>query len=132
MRPSFALRLRYYRAEAGLTQQQLSDLSGVSRKQISDYEKEIQKNPRESTVVKLAKALNINTKDLLPEINYPSFEEFSKIPRTNEVVLNLPAKVISEIEQMAEDSGRSFDDELDYFMNNLLIDHFDSLKNKQH
>ena len=64
MKDSFGLRLRYYRTQKDLTQQELSEKSGVSRKQISDFEMDIQKNPRLSTIKKLADALEIKEEKL--------------------------------------------------------------------
>lgn len=80
MKDSFGLRLRYYRAQRDLTQQELAVKAGVSRKQISDLEMEIQKNPRPSTIKKLADALGIKEEKLSKE----SFEFLE-----NENVLDL-------------------------------------------
>ncbi|PKF33424.1 helix-turn-helix transcriptional regulator [Acinetobacter proteolyticus] len=67
MKDSFGLRLRYYRTQKDLTQQELAEKSGVSRKQISDFEMDIQKNPRLSTIKKLADALDIKEDKLSKE-----------------------------------------------------------------
>lgn len=74
MKDSFGLRLRYYRAQKDLTQQELALKSGVSRKQISDLEMEIQKNPRPSTIKKLADALGIKEEKLSKE-NFEFLED---------------------------------------------------------
>ncbi|WP_417794726.1 LexA family protein [Terasakiella pusilla] len=56
-RPSVSKRLKYKRKQFGLNQAQLADLSGVSQRQISAYERE-KSEPRPDTLEKLASALN--------------------------------------------------------------------------
>lgn len=60
-------RLKLYRAKAGLSQNKLATLSGVSNRMIQYYEqgvKDINK-AQAGTVYKLAKALGVNIEDLI-------------------------------------------------------------------
>lgn len=57
--------LKKYRVEAGLTQEQLAEKSGVSRVTIANIERGSQSFIKSSTVIKLAEALNISPQVLL-------------------------------------------------------------------
>ncbi|WP_176044868.1 helix-turn-helix transcriptional regulator [Lactiplantibacillus plantarum] len=59
-------RLIQFRNKRGLTQSKLSDLSGVPQTTISGIEN-TSKTPGLRTAIKLASALEINVKDLLPK-----------------------------------------------------------------
>lgn len=56
---SFSDRLKFFRSKKGLSQQQLANLVGVSRKQISDYEVGASK-PRQATFIKVLDALGLD------------------------------------------------------------------------
>ena len=60
----FAKNLRRAREKAGLSQEALGDLCGLHRTEISFLER-AQREPRLSTIVKLAKALRMKPSDLL-------------------------------------------------------------------
>ncbi|MFV5384132.1 helix-turn-helix domain-containing protein [Acinetobacter junii] len=66
MSDSFGARLKFFRSKAGLSQQQLAEKSGLSRKIISDYEVKKDIVPRDSNLYKLAKALEVDSYNLLP------------------------------------------------------------------
>ena len=55
----FSERLRIFRSQRGLSQQELANAVGISRKQISDYEVGTAK-PRQATYMKILKALDIS------------------------------------------------------------------------
>ena len=55
----FSERLRFFRSQRGLSQQELANAVGISRKQISDYEVSTAK-PRQATYMKILKALDIS------------------------------------------------------------------------
>ncbi|WP_111884150.1 LexA family transcriptional regulator [uncultured Acinetobacter sp.] len=55
----FSERLRFFRSQRGLSQQELANAVGISRKQISDYEVGTAK-PRQATYMKILKALDIS------------------------------------------------------------------------
>jgi predicted ATPase/DNA-binding CsgD family transcriptional regulator/DNA-binding XRE family transcriptional regulator len=57
---SFAVLLRRYRARAGLSQEELAERAGLSRRGISDLERGERQSPRSTTVRRLADALNLN------------------------------------------------------------------------
>lgn len=57
--------LKKYRLEAGLTQEQLAEKSGVSRVTIANIERGSQSFIKSSTVIKLADALKISPQVLL-------------------------------------------------------------------
>lgn len=61
---TFAKNLRRAREKAGLSQEALGDRCGLHRTEISFLER-AQREPRLSTIVKLAKALGIPARDLL-------------------------------------------------------------------
>ena len=63
-REQFAENLRRRRLEAGLSQMQLSDLSGLHMTEISRLERGT-RDPRLSTVVRLARALEVAPGELL-------------------------------------------------------------------
>src|SRR3954447_570498 len=52
--------LRHYRVEAGLTQEDLADRSGVSVRTISDLERGLKQTPRPVTISLLAQALGLS------------------------------------------------------------------------
>lgn len=60
----FDERLKSLREEKGLTQVQLSELTGITTRQIQKYESG-QSRPRLDAADKLAKALNVSTDELL-------------------------------------------------------------------
>ena len=61
---TFAKNLRRAREKAGLSQEALGDRCGLHRTEISFLER-AQREPRLSTIVKLAKALGVKPSDLL-------------------------------------------------------------------
>ena len=59
--------LRYYRRAAGLSQEQLAERAGVGSTTVARIEAGGMENPRVNTLVKLAKALSIDPRDLMPD-----------------------------------------------------------------
>lgn len=114
MKDSFGLRLRYYRTQKNLTQQELSDKSGVSRKQISDFEMDIQKNPRLSTIKKLADALEIKEEKL-------SKESFEFLEDENVVDLQLSTDSHKLLIELARINNRSIEEEANYLLKKAII-----------
>lgn len=57
--------LKRYRIEAGLTQEQLADKSGVSRTTIANIERGSQSFVKSSTIIKLADTLKVDPQVLL-------------------------------------------------------------------
>jgi transcriptional regulator with XRE-family HTH domain len=66
-RGQFAVNLRRLRENAELTQDGLSDLSGLHSTEISRLERGV-RDPRLSTIVRLARALRVEPAQLLAEM----------------------------------------------------------------
>lgn len=122
MKDSFGLRLRYYRTQKDLTQQELSEKSGVSRKQISDFEMDIQKNPRLSTIKKLADALGIKEEKL-------SKESFEFIEDENVLDLQISSEARNKLSKLAEKNNRSVEDEAAELLKKALSKELDEINN---
>jgi tetratricopeptide (TPR) repeat protein/transcriptional regulator with XRE-family HTH domain len=60
---TFADLLRHYRRAAGLSQEQLAVCAGLSRRAVSDLEREAQRVPRKDTVALLAEALGLSAQE---------------------------------------------------------------------
>lgn len=67
-RGQFAVNLRRLRENAELTQDGLSDLSGLHTTEISRLERGV-RDPRLSTIVRLARALRVEPAQLLAEVS---------------------------------------------------------------
>jgi transcriptional regulator with XRE-family HTH domain len=67
MQDSFGARLKFFRSKAGLSQQQLADSAGLSRKIISDYEVKQDVLPRTQNLFKISQALGIESLNLMPK-----------------------------------------------------------------
>lgn len=117
---SFGFRLKYYRSGLNITQDELSKLSGVSRKQISDFEIGLQNRPRLSTVHKLANALGISPFKLYPEKKNKTDDELLNQDRSAEVTLELPADLVASLRKQAEKNGRSLEDFTYLLVMNLM------------
>jgi transcriptional regulator with XRE-family HTH domain len=66
-REQFAANLRRLRTTAELSQEDLSDLSGLHATEISRLERGV-RDPRLSTIVRLARALRVDAAALLAEL----------------------------------------------------------------
>lgn len=94
----FSGRLLLARSQAGISQRALSKKSGISVPQITRYESGKSK-PRLGGVLKLAKALEIEARDLMPGIELmPGFKE-----ATNEISVSLPD---DEYRQLVAEANR--------------------------
>ena len=67
-RSQFAANLLRLRVAAGLTQEGLSDRSGLHSTEISRLERGV-RDPRLSTIVRIARALGVPPADLLAEVS---------------------------------------------------------------
>lgn len=70
LKQAFGKRLRSLREQQGLTQEQLAELSGLSDRQIRNYESGRQA-PQFDNLEKLRKALDIPIRDLF-DFDYPN------------------------------------------------------------
>ena len=66
-REQFAANLRRLRVTADLSQEQLSDLSGLHSTEISRLERAV-RDPRLSTIIRLARALRVEPARLLLDV----------------------------------------------------------------
>src|SRR4051794_138642 len=64
LRPTFATLLQHYRQAAGLSQEELAERAGLSRRGISDIERGVRRSPYPATVRSLAEALHLDDADL--------------------------------------------------------------------
>jgi len=60
---SFAVLLQRYRAAAGVSQEELAERAGLSRRSISDLERGERRLPHVATVRRLAAAMDLNPDD---------------------------------------------------------------------
>lgn len=127
---SFGFRLKYYRSGLKITQEELSKLSGVSRKQISDFEIGIQNRPRLSTVHKLANALGISPFKLYPEKKTKTDDELLNQDRPNEVTLEFPPELVASLRKQAEQNGRSLEDFTYLLVMNLMNQEIEKINNE--
>src|SRR5262245_25122677 len=84
-RPTFAALLKSFRAAAGLSQEELSERSGVTVSAISMLERGVRRSPFQHTVARLAAGL-----DLTPQ-EYALFEEAARSGRSGKQVAEASA-----------------------------------------
>src|SRR5262245_44017400 len=60
---SFGLLLKGYRLSAGLSQEELAERAGLSRRGVSDLERGARRNPRLASVRRLAEAMGLGEAD---------------------------------------------------------------------
>lgn len=116
---SFGARLKHYRAKELLSQQELSEKSGVSRKQISDFEMNVQVNPRETTVHKLASALNISIDDLLVH------EENNNDQDREDLDLAIEPHIYDMLVELAKKNKRTVNDEVTIMLEKAINAEYD-------
>ena len=95
-RKTFAERLKYFRNNAGLTQQQLADKSGIGKSVIARYETG-GAMPRPKTVEKLAAALDVSPYAL--DHNMPGSEKYFDVAmfRKHGVIIHRPAQAVYKL-----------------------------------
>lgn len=64
-RTAFAQRLKRLRQEAGLTQEELAELTGLTARLVSDYENGTAPNPKLDTLFRLAYGLGVRPRKLI-------------------------------------------------------------------
>ncbi|MBK5649339.1 helix-turn-helix transcriptional regulator [Acinetobacter proteolyticus] len=99
MANSFGERLKFLRAANNLSQQELAELVGISRKQISDYEVR-NSIPRSTTIYKLAQALMVKPTDLLPEDLNKEDHLPNRLPSL--IKLHIPPKIYDRLLEATE------------------------------
>lgn len=126
MKDSFGARLRFFRSKAGLSQQQLADKTGLSRKIISDYEVKLDVMPRETNLYKIADALDVDSSNLVPK---SEVDLNNKNPDGDiEFKMNineLPKHVVLQLRELAKHNNRSVHDELEHVMHKAISEAID-------
>ncbi|MDH2662897.1 MULTISPECIES: helix-turn-helix domain-containing protein [Acinetobacter calcoaceticus/baumannii complex] len=120
MKDSFGARLKFFRSKAGLSQQQLADKTGLSRKIISDYEVKLDVIPRDSNLYKIADALGVDSSNLIPKTRGDATEQpdgnFSITYNINE----FPRKIVEFLENEAQKNNRSIQEQFEVFMSGVV------------
>ncbi|WP_289345387.1 helix-turn-helix domain-containing protein [Acinetobacter baumannii] len=120
MKDSFGARLKFFRSKAGLSQQQLADKTGLSRKIISDYEVKLDVIPRDSNLYKIADALGVDSSNLIPKTRGDAKEQpdgdFSITYNLNE----FPRKIVEFLEYEANKNNRSIQEQFEVFMSGVV------------
>lgn len=99
---NFSARLRYFRSKQNLSQTELSDLVGISQKQISDYEVG-NSVPRQANLLKLIEALKVTKQEFLTtpidtESDVMSALEFvSFYNEVSDLKISLPANIVQDL-----------------------------------
>lgn len=94
LRETFRENLKYYRKQAGLTQEKLSELSGCNQNYIAEIERASSKFPKPETIDAIAAALNIRTSDLFIEEGCPkNVAVFDRENFKQEIISELSSKI---------------------------------------
>ncbi|MEE1164068.1 MAG: helix-turn-helix transcriptional regulator [Lachnospiraceae bacterium] len=104
---SFSEKVRHARSELGLTQAELGEATGVSLRTILDYEKG-KKVPRQTTLLRLARALKVSTRFLMDESCNNPVEEIAKDSYIMEARKSYGAKGGREIDALLSESVALF------------------------
>ena len=99
---NFPARLKYFRSKQNLSQTDLSDLVGISQKQISDYEVG-NSMPRQANLLKIIKALKVTKQefmttpidtanDLISDLQFVSFHN-----EVSNLKISLPVIIIQDL-----------------------------------
>lgn len=103
-----SMELKRIREERGLTQERLADLSGVSRPAIHRVEN-AQQAPRQSTISKLARALEVEPSDLAPELFPKPGSPPPGVPLTQEILSRFEPYIATVSHNIARDAGDAED-----------------------
>lgn len=102
IRHTFIQNMKFYRKQAGLTQEKLAELIGMSTSYIGDMEAR-ERFPSAETIDKIANALNMRPSELFNERGSPETtkESFEKIYATK---LNeeLKKRILKDIDEVCE------------------------------
>lgn len=106
MKP-FSEKIKDARSELGISQSQLGSAVGVSLRTILAYEKG-EKKPRQSTMLKLAKALQVSVKFLSDDECLNPMEDIEKDGYIEEARERYGTKGARDIEKLLEDNKALF------------------------
>jgi transcriptional regulator with XRE-family HTH domain len=101
-RTSFAERLLRFRKAKGLTQEELAELSGISRRVVALYETKI-KGPSADVVLRLAKALGLSADQLMGQRPVKNAETISRQTlKKAKMIEELPTEDRKTVERMID------------------------------
>ena len=100
---TFPEKVKHARSELGLTQAELGEATGVSLRTILDYEKG-KKVPRQTTLLKLARALNVSSRFLTDDSCDDPLEDISRDSYIMDARRNYGAKGGREIDALLSES----------------------------
>lgn len=120
MKDSFGARLKFFRSKAGLSQQQLADKTGLSRKIISDYEVKLDVIPRDSNLYKIADALGIDSSNLIPKTRGDAEEQSDGNFSITYNIHEFPRKIVEFLENEAQKNNRSLQEQFEVFMSGVV------------
>ena len=104
---TFAEKVKMARSELGLSQTELGEASGVSLRTILAYEKGKAK-PRQSSLLKLAKALNVSTKFLMDDSCENPLKDIEKDGYIAEARERYGSKGVKDINRLLDESKALF------------------------
>lgn len=95
---SIGERIKYYRKERGLTQNELAEKTNLSRSHIASIERNIY-TPSISTLTEIANALNIDLSILISENKTPDYKKTKsvRIPVLGTVQAGIPIEAVQDI-----------------------------------
>ena len=104
---TFSDKIKVARAQAGLTQQQLADSTGVSKRTIASYESS-GAIARASTMLKLAKALNVSSKYLSDDSCLDPMADIEKDGYLEEARERYGSSGARDVDQLLRDNAALF------------------------
>src|SRR5919201_1753838 len=106
----FGRLLQAYRAAAGLSQEELAEQAGLSRRGISDLERGARRSPHPATVRRLVEALGLAESDrpaLLGAANAASSSALAGAAVGTDAPANLPLQRTSDVRQQLAEARHS-------------------------
>lgn len=124
MKDSFGTRLKFFRSKAGLSQQQLADSAGLSRKIISDYEVKLDVMPREGNLYKIADALGVDSSNLVPKSTEDTaFTKCEDGLHEYKININeLPREAVITLRKIAEIRNQTLDEAFSEITHKAILD----------
>lgn len=133
MKDSFGARLKFFRSKAGLSQQQLADKTGLSRKIISDYEVKLDVIPRDTNLYKIADALGVDSSNLIPKTKGDGERHPDGGYLLKYNINEFPRDIVEFLKEQANKNNRTIQEQFDFFMRGVvqrLIDSSEEEKTK--
>ena len=116
---TFSDKIKVAREQAGLTQQQLADSTGVSKRTIASYESG-GAIARASTMLKLAKALNISSKYLSDDSCLDPMADIEKDGYLEEARERYGSSGARDVDQLLRDNGELSQEQKDQFFEAVM------------